>query len=81
MNMDSKGRPSGYFWPAITAVLVSVPLYQFQGEESTLHTIFRVAWLLLLALSLIEIGRNLYRDLRGRRVPAARSGTRPPDGL
>jgi hypothetical protein len=81
VNMDSRARLSGYFWPAITAVLVSVPLYLFRGEESVLHTIFRVAWLLVLVLGLVEIGRNLYRDLRGRRVPAGPSGTRPPDGL
>ena len=79
--MDSRARLSGYFWPAITAVLVSVPLYLFRGEESVLHTIFRVAWLLVLVLGLVEIGRNLYRALRGRRVPAGPSGTRPPDGL
>lgn len=79
--MDSKRRSSKYFWPAITVVLVSVPLYLFRAEESVIHTILRVAWLLLLVLSLVEIGRNLYRDIRGQRVPAAGSGTRPPDGL
>jgi hypothetical protein len=57
----------GYYGPVVTVVLVAVPLYMFRNEESLLHVIFRVAWSVLLILSLVEIGRNLHRDLRGRR--------------
>ena len=79
--MDKKERSGGYRWPTITTLLVIVPLYLFRDEESILHVVLRVAWLVLLILSLVEIGRNLYRDLRGGPVSAARSGgTRPPAG-
>ena len=78
--MAGHGRSSRYLWPTIIAVSVSVPLIQFRNEQSIMHTIFRVAWLLLLLLSLLEIGRNLYQDLRGPRLPTASRGTRPPDG-
>ena len=78
--MARHGRSGRYLWPAMIAVLVGVPLIQFRNEQSTTHTIFRVAWLLLLLLSLLEIGRNLYQDRRGPRLPAASPGTRPPGG-
>jgi hypothetical protein len=80
--MDKKWRWAGYFWPATTALLVVGPIYNFRDEGSVLHLVLRVAWLVLLILSLSEIGRHLYRDLRGRRASGARSGAaRPTDGV
>lgn len=73
-------RSGRYFWPAVIAVLVSVPLLQFRNEQSMTHTIFRVAWWGLLLLSVLEIGRNLCQDVRGPRLPTASPGTGPPDG-
>jgi hypothetical protein len=77
--MARHGRSGRYFWLAITAVVVSVPLTQFRHEQLSTHTIFRVAWLLLLLLSLLELGRNLYQELRRPRLNTASPGTRPPD--
>mgnify|MGYP001236581341 CR=1 FL=1 len=68
------------FWPAIIAVLLSVPLIQFRNEQSIAHTIFRVAWLVLLLISLLEIGRRLYQDLRGPHLPTTSLGIRPRGG-
>ena len=77
-TMDEKGRWGGYFWPATTMLLVVPPLYNFRDEESILHILFRVAWSVLVILSLVELGRHLYRDLRGRRVSEAGPGRTPP---
>jgi len=52
----------------MTALMVIAPLYFFREEDSTLHIALRVAWLVLLVLSLVEIGRDLYGDLLGRRA-------------
>jgi hypothetical protein len=79
--MRDKERAARYRWPAFTTLLVVVPLAHFRDEESTLHIVLRVAWLVLLILSLVEMGRHLYGDLRGRQVSAARSDAfRPPRG-
>jgi hypothetical protein len=71
-TVEPEKRWRKYFWPAITAFLVSVPLWTFRDEDSVLHVIFRVAWLAVLVLSLVAIGRQAFRDLRGRRLPAGR---------
>ena len=76
--MEKKGPLGGYFWPALTAWLVVVPLYLFRDESSILHTAFRGAFAVVLILSLLEIGRHLYRDLRGRRMPATNPGRTGP---
>ena len=60
-------RSGEYFWPVITVMLVAFPLYEFRGERSTLHWAFRVALSIVLLLSVIEIGRQLHRDLEDRR--------------
>lgn len=52
----------------MTALMVIAPLYHFRDEDSTLHIALRVAWLVLLVLCLVQIGRELYGDLRGRRA-------------
>lgn len=81
-TVDKGKRGGGYFWPAITAILVITPLYTFRHEGSTLHVVLRVIWSVVLILSLIEISRTLYKDHRGRRVSETRPvGSRMPDGL
>lgn len=78
--MSGRTRSGGYFWPAITVMLVAVPLFGFRNEQSLLHLIFRVAWSFVLLLSLVEIGRNLHRDLQERRTPIVRTtDAGPPD--
>ena len=64
-----KGPWGGYFWPTMTALMVIAPLYHFRDEDSTLHIAFRVAWLVLLVLCLVEIGRDLELrpEIGGRR--------------
>lgn len=66
-----------YYWPAITAFLVMVPLYVFRDEESVLHVAFRVAWAAVFILCLADIARQAYRDLHKRasrsQPPAARA--------
>jgi hypothetical protein len=79
--MDKKKPWGGYLWPVMTVLLLIPPLYIFRDEESTLHTVFRVVWVLLLVLSLGEIGRALYRNVRGRPVSPAPSGRAPGDDL
>ena len=77
--MDKQEGSRGYFWPAVIALLTIIPLYQFRDEASMLHLVFRVVWSVVLIWSLVDIGRKLLRDLRSRRVSAARSErTRPP---
>jgi hypothetical protein len=81
--MSRRTRWGGYYWPVVTVILVAVPLYGFRNEESLLHLMFRVAWAVVLFLSLVEIGRNLHEDLRDRREATARTtgaGT-PEEGL
>lgn len=77
-TMEKKGPLGGYFWPVITAWLVAVPLYLFRDESSILHVTFRGACAVVLILSLVEISRNLYKDLRGQRVPTPDSGRSGP---
>jgi hypothetical protein len=75
--VEPEKRWEKYYWPAITAFLVALPLWGFRDEDSVLHVIFRVAWFAVLVLSLSAISRQAYEDLRGRRVPADRPGRTP----
>lgn len=78
--MSRRTHSDAYYWPVVTVILVALPLYTFRDEESLLHQVFRVLWSVVLILSLVEIGRNLHKDLRDRREAIARTtGTRPPE--